>query len=156
MRRKAAKVREIEPDAKYESVLVARFVNNLMRNGKKSIVENAIYKAFDRICKKYDTTDPVAVFEDVISKLQISVEVKPRRVGGATYQVPSDVSPRRSVSLAIKWLVKSIGKMSKKNISQKVFDAMNEVLNGTGWAVKKKSDTFKMAESNKAFLNYRW
>ena len=155
MRRKRSPIREIIPDAKYNNVLVTRFINNVMLHGKKSIVEKAVYDSFDMIQEKLKK-DPLETFNEIIVKITPTVEVRARRIGGATYQIPTEVKERRGVSLALKWLVIAIRKQSGKSLSEKIFKSFQEILNNTGWAYKKKEEVFKMAEANKAFAHYAW
>ncbi len=155
MRRRAAIKRVIIPDAKYGSVLVAKFINYIMLDGKKAIIEKHVYSAFDQVQDKLKR-DGVEVFNEVIERITPSIEVKSRRVGGATYQVPVEVSERRGTALALQWLVKSIRKQTGKTLGEKIFKSLNEVLNNTGWACKKKEEVLKMAEANKAFSSYSW
>lgn len=155
MRRRRSPARDIIPDAKYNSVMVTRLTNSIMLDGKKAIIEKAVYGAFDMIQEKMKK-DPLATFDEVISKLIPSVEVRARRIGGSTYQIPTEVKERRGVALALKWLTTSIRKQSGKSLAEKIFKSFNEVLNNTGWAYKKKEEVFKMAEANKAFAHYSW
>jgi len=155
MRRRKSPVREIIPDAKYNSIMVTRLINTLMLDGKKSINEKAVYGAFDMISEKMKK-EPLAVFDEVITKLTPTIEVRARRIGGSTYQIPTEVKERRGIALALKWLVTSVRKQSGKSLSEKIYKSMNEVLGNTGWAYKKKEEVFKMAEANKAFAHYSW
>ncbi len=126
-----------------------------MLNGKKAIIEKAVYGAFDMIKEKMKK-EPLEVFNEVIEKLTPTVEVRARRIGGSTYQIPTEVKERRGIALALKWLTTSVRKQSGKNLSEKIYRAFNDVLNNTGWAYKKKEEVFKMAEANKAFSHYSW
>jgi small subunit ribosomal protein S7 len=155
MRRRKSPVREIIPDAKFGNIMVTRFINTVMLDGKKSIVEKAVYDAFVMIEEKMKK-EPMAVFEEVIERVTPSIEVRARRIGGATYQIPTEVKERRGSSLALKWLVISVRKQSGKSLGEKIFKAFNEVLNNTGWAIKKREEVFKMAEANKAFAHFAW
>ncbi len=155
MRRRAAQVRKIIPDAKYGEIIVSRFVNRLMDDGKKSVVEKAIYQAFDEIEKKFKR-NPVEVFKEAMDNVTPKVEVRSRRIGGATYQIPVEVSPRRGSALALKWLKIAICNIKGKGLSNKVQFVIVESLENKGWAVKKREEVFKMAEANKAFAHYRW
>jgi small subunit ribosomal protein S7 len=155
MRRRRSPVREIIPDAKYNSIMVTRLINTIMLHGKKAIIEKAVYGAFDMIQEKMKK-DPLAVFDEVIAKITPTVEVRARRIGGATYQIPTEVKERRGTALALKWLVISIRKQSGKSLAEKIYKSFNEVLNNTGWAFKKKEEVFRMAEANKAFAHYKW
>ena len=155
MRRRRSPIREIIPDARYNSVMVTRLINSIMLNGKKAIIEKAVYGAFDMI-KKKKKKEPLEVFNEVSEKLTPTVEVRARRIGGSTYQIPTEVKERRGIALALKWLTTSVRKQSGKNLSEKIYRAFNDVLNNTGWAYKKKEEVFKMAEANKAFSHYSW
>jgi len=153
-RREIAK-REILPDPKYNNVLVAKFVNNLLKKGKKSVADSILYGAFDIIEQKTKEL-PVEIFERAVGNVKPVVEVKSRRVGGSTYQVPTEVSPTRRVALAIRWLINSAGNRSEKTMREKLAAELLDAANNRGTAVKKKEDTHKMAEANKAFAHYRF
>ncbi len=155
MRRRAAKVRKIFPDAKYNEIIVSRFANRLMDDGKKSVVEKAIYEAFDNLEKKLKRS-PIEIFKEAIENITPKIEVRSRRIGGATYQIPVEVSARRGSALALKWLKTSIENIKGKGLSTKVVTVILESLENKGWAAKKKEEVFKMAEANKAFAHYRW
>jgi small subunit ribosomal protein S7 len=155
MRRRRMPIRPIIPDAKYHSVLVTRLINSIMLDGKKSIIEKAVYSAFDLIKDKIKR-EPLEVFEEVLDRITPTIEVRARRVGGATYQVPTEVKERRGSTLALKWLTISVRKQSGKSLAEKIFKAVSEILNNTGWAIKKKEEVFKMAEANKAFAHFAW
>ena len=155
MRRRQAKVRKIFPDAKYNEIIVSRFINRLMNDGKKSVVEKALYSAFNEIEKKLKK-NPIEVFKEALENITPKVEVRSRRIGGATYQVPVDVSTRRGMALALKWLKTSIENIKSKDLSSKIVVVILESLDNKGWAAKKKEEVFKMAEANKAFAHYKW
>lgn len=155
MRRRAAVKRSVIPDARYNSVLIAKFMNYIMLDGKKSIVEKATYQALEELQDKLKK-EPVDLFEELIDKITPRVEVRSRRIGGATYQVPVEVGDRRGLTLALKWLTISIRKQSGKTLSEKIVKSLMEIQNGTGWAFKKKEEVFRMAEANKAFASYSW
>ncbi len=155
MRRKAAQIRKIIPDAKFKEIIVSRFVNRLMEDGKKAVVEKAVYSAFDNLEKKLKRS-PIEVFKEALDNVTPRIEVRSRRIGGATYQVPVEVPPRRGSALALKWLKTSISKIGGRSLAQKVENAILESLENKGWAVKKREEVFKMAEANKAFSHYRW
>ncbi len=155
MRRRAAKVRKIFPDAKYGEVIVSRLVNRLMDDGKKSVVEKAIYIAFGELENKLKK-HPVAIFKEALDNITPKVEVRSRRIGGATYQIPVEVSARRGSALALKWLKISIENIKGKELANKIVLVVLESLENKGWAVKKREEVFKMAEANKAFAHYRW
>jgi len=147
--------RQIPPDPKYNSVLVAKLINKVMKNGKKSLAERIVYNAFDLIEQKAKR-DPLTVFEQAIKNATPVLEVRPRRVGGATYQVPIEVPPHRQLSLALRWLVQAARQRSGKSMSEKLAAELMDAAQGMGAAVKKKEDTHKMAEANRAFAHYRW
>ena len=155
MRRKAAKVRKIIPDAKFNEIIVSKFVNRLMDSGKKSVVEKAVYSAFDDLEKKIKK-NPVEIFKEAIENITPKVEVRSRRIGGATYQIPVEVSPRRGLALALKWFKASVENIAGKSLANKIVVVVLESLENKGWAAKKKEEVFKMAEANKAFAHYRW
>ena len=155
MRRRAAKIRKIFPDAKYKEVIVSRFVNRLMNDGKKSVVEKAIYDAFDDLEKKLKRSS-IEIFKEALEVITPKIEVRSRRIGGATYQIPVEVSARRGSALALKWLKISIENIKGRKLSNKVFSVILDSLDNKGWAAKKKEELFKMAEANKAFAHYRW
>ena len=155
MRRKAAPKKKIIPDAKFDSILVTKCINRLMKHGKKSVVEKSLYKTFLRIEKKYKKC-PLEVFDEVMKKIIPLVEVRSRRIGGATYQIPTEVNPGRGLALGLQWFSKSVRRSSGRNLCDKIFATMVGSLDGKSWAVKKREEVFKMAESNKAFSHYRW
>ena len=156
MRRRAAPKRKIIPDSKYESELVAKFMNQLMVDGKKSIAEKIVYGAFDELEKSVQKESPVDVFKKVLDQVAPVVEVRSRRIGGATYQVPVEVKSKRSQALALRWLIDASRKRKDKNMSDKIFNEIYDAYQNKGSAIKKKEDTHKMAESNKAFAHFRW
>ena len=147
--------REIEPDIKYNSVAVARFINRLMMRGKKSTAERILYDAFDIIENRVNKS-PLDVFEQAVSNATPVLEVKPRRVGGATYQIPVEVRPERRLSLAMRWLVQNARKRTGKSMAEKLAAELMDAAQGQGATIKKKEDTHKMAEANRAFAHYRW
>jgi small subunit ribosomal protein S7 len=147
--------REIEPDNKHNSVMVARFVNKLMMRGKKSIAERILYDAFDIIESRVQK-NPLDVFEEAVNNATPILEVKPRRVGGATYQVPVEVMPERRLSLAMRWLVQNARKRTGKSMAEKLAAELMDAAQGQGATIKKKEDTHRMAEANRAFAHYRW
>lgn len=155
MRRRAAQIRKIIPDAKYGDIIVSRFINRLMDDGKKSVVEKAVYDAFDELEKKFKKS-PIQIFNEALENITPKVEVRSRRIGGATYQIPVEVPARRGSALALKWLKTAIGNMKGKGLANKVQFVIMESLENKGWAVKKREEVFKMAEANKAFAHYRW
>jgi small subunit ribosomal protein S7 len=154
-RRRAAEKREVLPDPKFGSVVVAKFVNATMRDGKKSIAESILHNAFDFIQKK-SSKPGLEIFEEALANVRPSVELKSRRVGGATYQIPVEVRFDRAQALAIRWIILNARKRSEKTMVLKLAGELLDAYNGRGGAVKKREDTHKMAEANKAFAHYRW
>ncbi|MAU56161.1 MAG: 30S ribosomal protein S7 [Dehalococcoidia bacterium] len=154
-RRRRAEKRIVAPDPKFKSTDIVRFVNRLMIGGNKSVVQRIVYQVLDELEKK--TKKPgQEVFDLAIKNAMPSVEVKPRRVGGATYQVPVEVKPARRLSLAIRWLVDAARSRSGMSLSRKLYQELLDASNGEGVAVKRKEDTHRMAEANRAFAHYRW
>jgi small subunit ribosomal protein S7 len=154
-RRREVTKREILSDPKYKNALVARFVNNIMERGKKSVAEGIFYGAMDLIQQRTQE-DPLKLFEKSISNVKPIIEVKSRRVGGATYQVPTEVRPERRTALAIRWLIAYSGERSEKSMEEKLAGELIDAANNRGGAIKKREDVHKMAEANKAFAHYRW
>mgnify|MGYP001372627808 CR=1 FL=1 len=154
-RRHSADKREILPDAKFGDKILTKFMNNLMYDGKKSVAENIVYGALDRVEEKIKR-EPVEVFREALDNIKPSVEVRSRRVGGATYQVPVEVKSKRSQALALRWLIDASRKRKDKKMSDKIFNEIYDAYQNKGSAIKKKEDTHKMAESNKAFAHFRW
>jgi small subunit ribosomal protein S7 len=154
-RKGAVPKRDILPDPIYNSKLVAKFINKLMYEGKRSVAQATLYDAFDIIREKTGR-NPLEVFEDAVRNAGPVLEVKPRRVGGATYQVPVEVNHHRRSILAIRWIVGFARKRTEKRMSQRLAAELMDVANNVGSTAKKKEDTHKMAESNKAFAHYRW
>ncbi len=147
--------RVVEPELRYNSELLAAFINKVMKRGKKSTARRLVYDAMDIIAQRTNT-DPLAVFEQAVRNASPLLEVKPRRVGGATYQVPVEVSGHRRVSLAMRWLLASARNRAGKTFSQKMADELMDAARNTGVTVKRREDTHRMAEANKAFAHYRW
>jgi small subunit ribosomal protein S7 len=154
-RRNRPPKREISPDIKYNSVLVSQFINKLMARGKKSTAQGIFYDALD-IAEARAKRPGLEVFEQAVKNVTPILEVKPRRVGGATYQVPVEVRPDRRLSLAIRWLVQSTRRRSGKSMAEKLANELLDAANNTGATVKRREDTHKMAEANRAFAHYRW
>jgi len=154
-RRREVPERVVLPDAKYESVLVARFINAIMRDGKKSLAEKNLYKAFGIIEEKVGDS-PLKIFEQAVGNVQPQIEVKSRRVGGSTYQVPTEIRPSRRTALGIRWILTFARKRSEKSIANKLAGELMDAANNRGASVKKKEDTHRMADANKAFAHYRW
>ena len=154
-RRHRAERREITPDAKFGDLVLAKFMNSLMYDGKKSAAEGIIYGAFDTIASK-TKQDPLVVFHEALRNVSPALEVRSRRVGGATYQVPVEVRPERRRALAIRWLVGAARKRGENTMTEKLAGELLDASNNRGSAVKKREDTHKMAEANRAFSHYRW
>ena len=155
-RKRLVAKRGIEPDPRFHSVLVSKFVNGLMKDGKKSIALGIFYGAMDLLESRVNDAEPIMVFEKAMEKVRPRVEVKSRRVGGATYQVPVEVRPERRNALAIRWLVGFSQKRAGKTMAEKLAGELQDAYNNRGSAVKKREDTHRMAEANKAFAHYRW
>ncbi|GAA3972658.1 MULTISPECIES: 30S ribosomal protein S7 [Allohahella] len=155
-RRRVAAKREILPDPKYKSQKLAKFINHVMEAGKKSVAEQIVYGALDIVIKKTGTNDAMEIFETALEKIQPMVEVKARRVGGATYQVPVEVRPSRQAALSMRWLVEYSRKRGEKSMSARLAAEVMEAAEGRGAAVKKREDVHRMAEANKAFSHYRF
>ena len=147
--------REILPDPVYGSVLVTRLINSVMLDGKKGVAQKVVYGAFDQIKEKTEK-DPIEVFNQAMENIMPSLEVKARRVGGATYQVPMEVRPERRQTLGLRWLTNYARLRSEKTMKERLAGEILDAINGVGGAAKKRDDTHKMAEANKAFAHYRW
>ena len=154
-RKKRAPKRIFYPDARYRSTVLAKFINFIMYHGKKNTAEKVIYSALDQIQKK-TKEDPIKIFNEAINNVRPNLEVRSRRVGGATYQVPVEVNTKRSQTLALRWLLEATRKRKNKSMSDKLFNELMDASQRKGSAIKKREDTHKMAESNKAFAHYRW
>ncbi len=154
-RRAQAIKREISPDAKYQSVIVARLINKVMRCGKKSTAERIVYGAL-QVVEQQESKVPVSVLEQAVRNATPLLEVKPRRVGGATYQVPVEVRPDRGLSLAMRWLVNSARARTGKSMAEKLAAELSGASKGQGATVKRREDTHRMAEANRAFAHFRW
>ncbi|MDR1338298.1 MAG: 30S ribosomal protein S7 [Rickettsiales bacterium] len=155
-RRKAANKREILPDSKYGNLVVAKCINVVMWDGKKEVAENIVYGALERLKKVAKDGNELIAFLEAVDSLKPSVEVKSRRVGGATYQVPVEVRKERQQTLALRWLVGYSRKRGERSMEERLFGELRDSLNGQGSAFKKKIDTHKMADANKAFAHFRW
>lgn len=155
MRKRRAVKRDVLPDPIYNSKVVTKVVNAIMLDGKKGTAQTILYKAFD-IIKERTNEDPMTIFEKAMENIKPSLEVKSRRVGGSNYQVPIEVSPARSQALAIRWLIKYARERGGKGMAENLASELIDASNGTGGAVKKREDTHRMAEANKAFAHYRW
>jgi len=154
-RRRAAEKREIIPDAKFGDPVVAKFINCLMVQGKKSAAERIVYSALDTINSR-SGQDSLSLFHDALDNVKPSVEVRSRRVGGATYQVPMEVRPNRRQALAIRWIIDTARSRSENTMTERLCNELLDAANNRGSAVKKREDTHRMAEANKAFSHYRW
>lgn len=155
MRKRQATKRDVLADPIYNSKLVTKLINRLMLDGKKGVAQTILYDAFD-IVKEKTGNEPLEVFEKALANIKPALEVKSRRVGGSNYQVPIEVSPTRSQALAIRWLVKYARERGGKGMAENLASELIDASNGTGGAVKKREDTHRMAEANKAFAHYRW
>ena len=157
MPRRASKThrREIMPDAVYNNRLVTQLINKVLLDGKKATAERIVYGAFDIVAQKSDQ-DPLAVFKKAMDNVKPTLELKPRRVGGATYQVPVEVNSRRSTQLAIRWIVNFSRARKEKTMAERLANEILDASNGVGASIKRREDLFKMAEANRAFAHYRW
>ncbi|MDX1601271.1 MAG: 30S ribosomal protein S7 [Anaerolineales bacterium] len=155
MRRNRAEQREISPDVRYDSVLVESFIHRVMQRGKWSVAAGLVYDAFDMIEERMDQ-DPLEVFEQAVRNTSPMLEVKPRRVGGATYQVPVEVTSERRTSLAQRWLLEAARSRYGKSTAEKLAGEIMDAANGQGNAVRRKEEVHRMAEANRAFAHYRW
>ncbi|WP_421709317.1 30S ribosomal protein S7 [Algihabitans sp.] len=154
-RRHRAEKREVLPDAKFGDRVVTKFMSNLMRDGKKSVAERIVYGAFDRVASK-GGNDPLRVFHEALDNVKPDVEVRSRRVGGATYQVPVEVRSDRAQALAIRWLISASRSRSETTMTARLANELLDASSNRGAAVKKREDTHRMAEANRAFSHYRW
>ena len=155
-RRRVIGAREILPGPKFGSLTIAKFINHVMLVGKKSIAEKIVYSAMDKVLEKNKDADPVEFFEDTLEKVRPLVEVKARRVGGATYQVPMEVRPSRRTALAMRWLAEAAAKRSEKSMALRLAGELQDASEGKGNAMKKRDEVHRMAEANKAFSHYRF
>ncbi len=154
-RRRRPEKREILPDPKFGDVVLSKFMNNIMLDGKKSVAERIVYGALDNI-EARAKKDPLAVFHDALNNVKPGIEVRSRRVGGATYQVPVEVRPERAQALAIRWLISAARARSEKTMAARLSGELLDASSNRGNAVKKREDTHRMAEANRAFSHYRW
>ena len=154
-RRAAAVRREVQPDAKYNNRLVTQLINKVLLDGKKSVAERIVYDAFD-IVEQRTEQDPLSVFKKAMDNVRPTLEVKPKRVGGATYQVPMEVNSRRATTLAIRWMVNFSRARKEKTMAQRLANEIIDASNGVGASVKRREDLYKMAEANRAFSHYRF
>jgi small subunit ribosomal protein S7 len=154
-RRHKAEKREVNPDPKFNDLVVSKFMNSIMREGKKSVAENIVYGALDRMQSRAKS-DPIQMFHSALENVMPAVEVRSRRVGGATYQVPVEVRPERRQALAIRWLITAARSRNENTMEERLSGELLDAANNRGTAVKKREDTHKMAEANRAFSHYRW
>ncbi|MGC8764614.1 MAG: 30S ribosomal protein S7 [Brevinematia bacterium] len=154
-KKRKLKRREVGPDLKYNSILVQKLINRVLRDGKKSIATEIVYGALDYLAQKTNE-EPLSAFEKALNNIKPPIEVRSRRVGGATYQVPVDVRPERQISLALRWLVTFSRLKKGQSMREKLGSELVDAYNNTGSCVKKRIDTVKMAEANKAFAHYKW
>ncbi len=154
-RKREVRKRGILPDPKYRDTLIAKFINGVMRCGKKSVAEKIFYRSLD-IIKDRTQSDPIKIFHQAMDNVKPLLEVRPRRVGGATYQVPVEVRPSRKMALSIRWIIGYAKQRSEKTMEEKLSGELIDASNSRGAAIKKREDTHKMAEANKAFAHYRW
>ena len=154
-RKKTQPKKNVVPDPKFNSTIIPKLINNIMYDGKRGVAAKIVYDAIDQI-KTKSKDEPITVFNQAISNIKPTVEVRSRRVGGATYQVPVEVKAKRSQALAIRWLIDASRKRKDKKMSDKIFNEIYDAYQNKGSAIKKKEDTHKMAESNKAFAHFRW
>ena len=154
-RRRKAERREINPDPKFGDAVVSKFMNSIMKQGKKSVAENIVYGALDRMQSRAKS-DPIQLFHSALENVMPAVEVRSRRVGGATYQVPVEVRPERRQALAIRWLISAARSRNENTMEERLSGELLDAANNRGTAVKKREDTHKMAEANRAFSHYRW
>jgi small subunit ribosomal protein S7 len=154
-RRRAAEKRDVLPDAKFKDVVLTKFINSVMSHGKKSAAERIVYGALETITKR-SGQDPVKVFHDALENVRPTIEVRSRRVGGATYQVPVEVRPDRRQALAIRWIIEAARKRHENTMADRLSSELQDASENRGSAVKKREDTHRMADANKAFAHYRW
>jgi small subunit ribosomal protein S7 len=154
-RRHSAERREVNPDPKFGDVVVSKFMNSIMKEGKKSVAENIVYGALERMQSRAKS-DPIQLFHSALENVMPAVEVRSRRVGGATYQVPVEVRPERRQALAIRWLIAAARSRNENTMEERLSGELLDAANNRGTAVKKREDTHKMAEANRAFSHYRW
>jgi small subunit ribosomal protein S7 len=154
-RKRKAPKKVLVVDSKYKSAIVPKLINSIMYDGKKTIAEKIVYDAIEKI-KSKSKDEPISVFNEAINNIRPTIEVKSRRVGGATYQIPIEVKAKRSQTLALRWLIEASRKRKDKKMSDKIFNEIYDAYQNKGSAIKKKDDTHKMAESNKAFAHFRW
>lgn len=156
MRRRRAEKRKVAPDPVYNSVILEKFINRVMIQGKKNLARRLVYQAVEQFAKKVNSENPLEAFETALENARPSLEVKSRRIGGATYQVPIEIAPQRSFALAMRWMIdhsrKKVGKSMSDGLAQEFYDCYNN----QGSTIKKKDDTHRMAEANRAFAHFKW
>lgn len=155
-RRRRAEKRQISPDPKYGSLVLAKFINKLMMDGKKAVARTVCYDALEKFAKKVQSGDPLEAFEEALENAKPSLEVKSRRIGGATYQVPIEIAPDRRTALAMRWIINHSRSKVGRNMVDGLAMELEDCFKKQGTTIKKKDDTHKMAEANKAFAHYRW
>lgn len=155
-RKHRADKRHIPPDPTFNSELISKFINAIMKQGKKTVAEKVLYGALDIIAAKLKIADPLEIFEKAVNYVKPAMEVKPRRIGGSTYQIPVEVSPHRKTALAIRWILKATKSRPEKTMREKLAAELIAASNKEGAAIKKREDTHRMAEANKAFASYMW
>ena len=155
-RRRRAEKREIEPDPLYGSPLLAKFINKIMERGKKSVARKIVYNALDKFADKIKAESPLESFEQALENAKPSLEVKSRRIGGATYQVPIEIPPNRRISMAMRWIIAHSRSKSGRSMEEGLASELADCYNNQGTTIKKKDDTHRMAEANKAFAHYKW
>ena len=156
MRRRRADKRKIFPDALYKSTIITKFINKVMKDGKKSIARKIVYKALEGLVKKLNAGDTLETFEKALENAKPSLEIKSRRIGGATYQVPVEIAPERRTALAMNWIILNAKTKVGRNMIEGLINELSDCYNNQGATIKKKDDTHKMAEANKAFAHYKW
>ncbi len=155
-RRRRAEKREIDPDPVYKSTVLAKFINMVMQEGKKSTARRIVYDALETFSKRVNSETPLEAFEEALENAKPALEVKSRRIGGATYQVPIEIAPNRRTALAMRWLIKHSRAKSGRSMAEALATELSDCFNNQGTTIKKKDDTHRMAEANKAFAHYRW
>lgn len=155
-RRRKAQKRKVSPDPKYQSETIAKFINRVMYDGKKTVATSIVYRALEKFSKKINSEDPLAAFEQALENAKPSLEVKSRRIGGATYQVPVEIAQDRRTSMAMKWIIMYSRDKAGKSMEDGLANELSDCFNNQGSTIKKKDDTHRMAEANKAFAHYKW
>lgn len=155
-RRRRAEKREIEPDPIYQSIVLSKFINKIMLDGKKSLAKSIVYKALEKFAKKVKAESPIEAFETALENARPSLEVKTRRIGGSNYQVPIEVHPQRSFALAMRWIIDNSRKKVGKSMEDGLMMELSDCYQNQGTTIKKKDDTHRMAEANKAFAHFKW